>query len=212
MADLRRPRGGDRIICNRRLSAVDPSPPRCGHTFYVKGNQAHDAAGFVGSSVVLRAPASRQCVLLTRDVPLYIASPNPCVPADELDATHCVPPVRALAVDKAPSDGRPEGVLGKLAGHVQSQAKTRLRLTTTFAEPANSTCGSPTRRGGDWRNGVAHGMVTKVLKSAGIDPEVLQLRVGVGMERTLLLRSDINDMHDLVEGDVRFSEQFVMGE
>ena len=28
----------------------------------------------------------------------------------------------------------------------------------------------------------------------------------------LLLRSDINDMHDLVEGDVRFSEQFVMGE
>lgn len=35
---------------------------------------------------------------------------------------------------------------------------------------------------------------------------------GVGMERTLLLRSDINDMHDLVEGDVRFAEQFVMGE
>ena len=27
-----------------------------------------------------------------------------------------------------------------------------------------------------------------------------------------MLRSDINDMHDLVEGDVRFSEQFVMGE
>ena len=35
---------------------------------------------------------------------------------------------------------------------------------------------------------------------------------GVGVERTLLLRHDINDMHDLVEGDVRFSEQFVMGE
>ena len=33
-----------------------------------------------------------------------------------------------------------------------------------------------------------------------------------GIERTLLLRHDINDMHDLVEGDVRFSEQFAMGE
>ena len=27
-----------------------------------------------------------------------------------------------------------------------------------------------------------------------------------------MLRSDINDMHDLVEGDVRFAEQFAMGE
>ena len=58
------------------------------------------------------------------------------------------------------------------------------------------------------------GMVNpNVLKSAGIDPEVYTgFAFGVGMERTLLLRSDINDMHDLVEGDVRFAEQFVMGE
>ncbi len=51
-----------------------------------------------------------------------------------------------------------------------------------------------------------------VLESAGIDPDVYTgFAFGVGMERTLLLRSDINDMHDLVEGDVRFAEQFVMG-
>ena len=51
------------------------------------------------------------------------------------------------------------------------------------------------------------------LRAVGIDPEEYTgFAFGVGMERTLLLRSDINDMHDLVEGDVRFSEQFVMGE
>lgn len=52
-----------------------------------------------------------------------------------------------------------------------------------------------------------------VLRSAGVDPEKYSgFAFGVGMERTLLLRHDINDMHDLVEGDVRFSQQFEMGE
>ena len=31
---------------------------------------------------------------------------------------------------------------------------------------------------------------------------------GMGIERTLMLRDGIADMHDIVEGDVRFSEQF----
>ena len=35
-----------------------------------------------------------------------------------------------------------------------------------------------------------------VLKSAGLDPEVYTgFAFGVGVERTLLLRHDINDMH-----------------
>ena len=53
----------------------------------------------------------------------------------------------------------------------------------------------------------------RVLMSAGIDPSAYSgFAFGVGMERTLLLRHDIDDMHDLVEGDQRFSQQFVMGE
>ena len=53
----------------------------------------------------------------------------------------------------------------------------------------------------------------KKFQTGYIDPDVYTgFAFGVGMERTLLLRSDINDMHDLVEGDVRFAEQFVMGE
>ncbi|MBF0940338.1 MAG: phenylalanine--tRNA ligase subunit alpha, partial [Schaalia georgiae] len=31
---------------------------------------------------------------------------------------------------------------------------------------------------------------------------------GMGLERTLMLRHGISDMHDIVEGDVRFSQQF----
>ena len=44
---------------------------------------------------------------------------------------------------------------------------------------------------------------------AGLDPEVYTgFAFGVGVERTLLLRHDINDMRDMVEGDVRFNRQF----
>jgi phenylalanyl-tRNA synthetase alpha chain len=32
----------------------------------------------------------------------------------------------------------------------------------------------------------------------------------MGIERTLMFRNDVADMHDMVEGDVRFSGQFGM--
>lgn len=47
-------------------------------TFYVKGNQAKDAAGFVGSNMVLRTQTSSDQVrgLIAHGVPLYIACPG----------------------------------------------------------------------------------------------------------------------------------------
>ncbi len=191
-------------------------------TFYVKGNQAHDAAGFVGSNMVLRTQTSSDQVraLLTRGVPLYIASPGRVFRTDELDATH--PPVfhqcEALAVDKHLTMADLKGVLDKLAvAMFGPEAKTRLRPSYfPFTEPsAELDLWFPDKKGGaGWLEWGGCGMVNpNVLKSAGIDPEEYTgFAFGVGMERTLLLRSDINDMHDLVEGDVRFSEQFVMGE
>jgi phenylalanyl-tRNA synthetase alpha chain len=48
-----------------------------------------------------------------------------------------------------------------------------------------------------------------VLRSAGIDPEVYQgFAFGMGIERTLMFRNNVQDMRDMVEGDVRFSQQF----
>ena len=65
-----------------------------------------------------------------------------------------------------------------------------------------------------WLEIMGAGMVhPNVFRAAGYpDDRYTGFAFGVGVERTLLLRHDINDMHDLVEGDVRFSEQFVMGE
>ena len=191
-------------------------------TFYVKGNQAKDAAGFVGSNMVVRTQTSSDQVraLLTRGVPLYIASPGRVFRTDELDATHT--PVfhqcEALAVDKHLTMADLKGVLDKLAvAMFGPEAKTRLRPSYfPFTEPsAELDLWFPDKKGGPgWLEWGGCGMVNpNVLKSAGIDPDVYTgFAFGVGMERTLLLRSDINDMHDLVEGDVRFAEQFVMGE
>ena len=50
-----------------------------------------------------------------------------------------------------------------------------------------------------------------VLRAAGIDPEEYSgFAFGMGIERTLMFRNDVQDMRDMVEGDVRFSEQFGM--
>jgi phenylalanyl-tRNA synthetase alpha chain len=56
------------------------------------------------------------------------------------------------------------------------------------------------------------GMVNpNVLRAAGIDPEVYQgFAFGMGIERTLMFRNGVSDMRDMVEGDVRFSQQFGM--
>ena len=48
-----------------------------------------------------------------------------------------------------------------------------------------------------------------MLTACGIDPEVYTgFAFGMGLERTLMLRHGIADMHDIVEGDIRFSQQF----
>ena len=120
-------------------------------TFYVKGNQAKDAAGFVGSNMVVRTQTSSDQVraLLTRGVPLYIASPGRVFRTDELADTPVFHQCEALAVDKHLTMADLKGVLDKLAvAMFGPEAKTRLRPSYfPFTEPsANSTCGSPTRR------------------------------------------------------------------
>ena len=181
-------------------------------TFYVKGNQAKDAAGFVGSNMVVRTQTSSDQVraLLTRGVPLYIASPGRVFRTDELDATHT--PVfhqcEALAVDKHLTMADLKGVLDKLAvAMFGPEAKTRLRPSYfPFTEPsAELDLWFPDKKGGPgWLEWGGCGMVNpNVLKSAGIDPDVYTgFAFGVGMERTLLLRSDINDaMLNVADGD-----------
>ncbi len=45
----------------------------------------------------------------------------------------------------------------------------------------------------------------------GHRPEVYSgFAFGMGVERTLMFRNDVPDMHDMIEGDVRFSQHFGM--
>ena len=48
-----------------------------------------------------------------------------------------------------------------------------------------------------------------MLRACGVDPDVYSgFAFGMGLERTLKFRNGIPDMHDMVEGDVRFTLPF----
>jgi phenylalanyl-tRNA synthetase alpha chain len=52
----------------------------------------------------------------------------------------------------------------------------------------------------------------RVLATCGIDTDVYSaFAFGMGLERTLMVRHGITDMHDIVEGDLRFTRQFGVG-
>ena len=94
-------------------------------------------------------------------------------------------------------------------------AKIRLRPNYfPFTEPsAELDVWHPTFAGGArWIEWGGCGMVNaNVLRSAGIDPdEYSAFAFGMGVERTLMFRNGVHDMHDMVEGDIRFSQQFGM--
>ena len=180
--------------------------------FYVKGNQAHDAVSFVGSNMCCaRGPPPIRCVPADPRRPLYIAGRVCSTPTGlDLPETHRVQ-CGFCAVDKH--------LMADLKGDSTSVAMFEARRVCAHfqihrAERISTQYPRQEKGGAGWLEWGGCGMVNpNVLKSAGIDPEEYTgFAFGVGMERTLLLRSDINDMHDLVEGDVRFSEQFVMGE
>ena len=95
------------------------------------------------------------------------------------------------------------------------EARTRLRPSFfPFTEPsAEMDLWFPQKKGGaGWIEWGGCGMVNpNVLIACGIDPEVYSgFAFGMGVERALMFRSDVQDMRDMAEGDVRFSEQFGM--
>jgi len=181
-------------------------------TFYVEG------AGGEPVNLVLRTHTSpvQARSLLARGVPLYIACPGKVCRTDALDATHTpvFHQVEGLAVDKGLTMANLVGTLDAFARAMFGpEAKTRLRPSFfPFTEPsAEMDLWFPQKKGGaGWIEWGGCGMVNpNVLRAAGIDPdEYSGFAFGMGIERTLMLRHSISDMHDIVEGDVRFSTQF----
>ena len=186
-------------------------------TFYIDGRTVGGKAVEDGN-LVLRTHTSpvQAREMLKTGAPLYIACPGKVFRSDALDATHTpvFHQVEGLAVDKGLTMADLKGVLDHFAKAMfGEEAKTRLRPSFfPFTEPsAEMDLWFPQKKGGaGWIEWGGCGMVNPaVLETVGIDPnEYTGFAFGMGLERTLMLQHGIADMHDIVEGDLRFSSQF----
>ncbi|MGV8881946.1 MAG: phenylalanine--tRNA ligase subunit alpha [Rhodoglobus sp.] len=180
-------------------------------TFFVEPTDSHLVLRTQTSPVQIRS-------LLERSLPVYVVSPGKVFRKDELDATHTpvFHQIEGIAIDKGLTMAHLRGTLEHLARAMFGDgAQIRLRPNYfPFTEPsAEMDVWQPNAKGGArWVEWGGCGMVNpNVLRAAGIDPEVYQgFAFGMGIERTLQFRNDMNDMRDMVEGDIRFSQQFGM--
>ncbi|MCX6438273.1 MAG: phenylalanine--tRNA ligase subunit alpha [Actinobacteria bacterium] len=168
------------------------------------------------SGMVLRTQTSPVQIrtMLTQEPPIYIISPGRTFRADELDATHSpvFHQVEGLVVDRGITMAHLKGTLDNFAQHMfGADVTTRLRPSFfPFTEPSAEI---DIFFNGRWIEWGGCGMVNpKVLQTCGIDTDIFTgFAFGMGLERTLMVRHGITDMHDIVEGDLRFTRQFGMG-
>jgi phenylalanyl-tRNA synthetase alpha chain len=180
-------------------------------TFFIEPLTSHLVLRTHTSPVQIRS-------LLERPLPVYIVAPGRVFRTDELDPTHTpvFQQVEGLAIDKGLTMANLRGTLEHFARAMFGEgAKIRLRPNYfPFTEPsAEMDVWQPNAKGGArWVEWGGCGMVnTNILRAAGIDPDVYQgFAFGMGIERTLQFRNNMNDMRDMVEGDIRFSQQFGM--
>jgi phenylalanyl-tRNA synthetase alpha chain len=184
------------------------------------------------SGLVLRTHTSpvQARVLLERELPVYVVVPGRVFRTDELDATHTpvFHQVEGLAVDEGLTMAHLKGALDHFATEMfGAGVTTRLRPSFfPFTEPSAELdlrcflCVAAggvdpecrTCKGTGWIEWGGCGMVNpNVLRACGIDSERYRgFAFGMGLERTLMFRHGIEDMHDMVEGDVRFSRHYGM--
>jgi phenylalanyl-tRNA synthetase alpha chain len=186
------------------------------------------------SGLVLRTHTSPVQIraLLTRELPVYVVCTGKTFRTDELDATHS--PVfhqmEGLVVDEGITMADLRGAIGAfVTGMVGEGLRTRFRpYYFPFTEPsaevdmqcfvcrgASAQPGAEpcrTCRSEGWIELGGCGMVNpRVLVAAGIDPgRYSGWAFGLGVERSLMFRHGVEDMHDMVEGDVRFALPFGM--
>ena len=178
-----------------------------------------------GSRVMLRSQTSPMQVraMETMELPIRIIAPGRVYRKDEVDATHSpmFHQVEGMVIDKNVTMADLKGTLNTVVEKLYGRGtKTRFRPHHfPFTEPScemDVQChkcggvGCPTCKGEGWIELLGAGMVhPKVLKMAGIDPEVYSgWAFGIGLERTAMRRFKIADLRLIFENDVRFLEQF----
>jgi phenylalanyl-tRNA synthetase alpha chain len=198
-------------------------------TFFVRGPEGQDESG-----VVLRTHTSPVQIraLLERELPVYVIAPGRVYRSDELDATHTpvFMQVELLAVDEGLTMADLKGTLDHMVVSLFGEGMTtRLRPNHfPFTEPSaemdmlcyvcrGESVGNPDRpcrtcSSEGWIELGGCGMVNpKVLIACGVDPQKYSgFAFGFGIERMLMFRHSVEDMRDIVEGDVRFTLPFGM--
>ncbi|MFW6090944.1 MAG: phenylalanine--tRNA ligase subunit alpha [Actinomycetota bacterium] len=186
------------------------------------------------SGVVLRTHTSpvQARTMLDRSPPVYVICPGRTFRTDELDATHTpvFSQVEGLAVDEGITMAHLKGTLDHFASAMFGDGiTTRLRPSYfPFTEPSaemdlqcfvcrGASVGNPdapcrTCSSEGWIEWGGCGMVNpRVLVACGVDPDrYTGFAFGMGLERTLMFRHGIEDMRDMLEGDVRFASRFGM--
>jgi phenylalanyl-tRNA synthetase alpha chain len=183
-------------------------------------------------SLILRTQTSPVQIrtMLKRQPPLHMVAIGRTFRTDALDATHTpvFNQIEGLVVDEGIGMADLKGTLDYFVQEMFGAGlKSRLRPNYfPFTEPSaeldmqcfvchGSSVGDPdnpcrTCSSEGWIELGGCGVVNpRVLVSAGIDPNRYSgFAFGIGLERTLMFRHGIADMHDIVEGDVRFTLPF----
>jgi phenylalanyl-tRNA synthetase alpha chain len=152
--------------------------------------------------------------MLEKKPPIYVICPGRTFRSDDLDATHTpvFNQVEGLVIDKGITMAHLKGTLDFFASQIfGKEVKTRIRPSYfPFTEPSAEV---DFFFNGRWIEWGGCGLVNpKVLRACGInEKEYSGFAFGMGLERTLMVRNGITDMHDIVEGDIRFSQQFGSG-
>ncbi|WP_235738788.1 phenylalanine--tRNA ligase subunit alpha [Nocardioides alcanivorans] len=186
------------------------------------------------AALVLRTHTSpvQARTMLTRKPPIYIACPGRVYRTDEIDATHSpvFHQVEGLVIDEGITMAHLKGSLDHFATSMFGDGiTTRFRPSYfPFTEPSaevdlvcfvcrgaavneeGDTC--RTCRGEGWIEWGGCGVVNpRVLVACGVDPDTYTgFAFGMGIDRTLMFRHNVEDLRDVFEGDVRFTQPFGM--
>lgn len=180
---------------------------------------------YVSDNIVLRTQTSpiQVRVMEKTKPPIRILAPGRVYRSDAVDATHSpvFHQIEGLVVDRGVTMADLKGTLELFAKKLYgADAKIRFRPHHfPFTEPSAEvdiccfSCGGSgcsLCKGEGWIEILGAGMVhPKVLANCGIDPEEFSgFAFGIGLERIVMRRFDINDLRMFFENDIRFLKQF----
>lgn len=180
---------------------------------------------YINDNVVLRTQTSpvQVRVMEKQRPPIRVIAPGRVYRSDAVDATHSplFHQIEGLVVDKGVTMADLKGTLETFVKMLYGEdVQTRFRPHHfQFTEPSaelDSMCfnchgeGCRLCKGEGWIELLGCGMVhPKVLANVGIDPEEYSgFAFGMGLERVVMRRYDIDDLRLFFENDLRFLSQF----